>query len=343
MGRIRVGPHSAGSEPGPACYGRGGLDPTVTDADLVLGKIDPHDFAGGSIALSVPGAAGALEGGIGAALALSAAEAAYGVCEMVDENMANAGRVHAVESGKDLTHFTMITFGGAGPLHAARLCEKMGIGRFIVPPGAGVGSAIGFLRAPFGYEAVRSALLPLSRFDAGWINALVGAMTDEALGFVREGLAGRTAVVERTAFMRYAGQGWDIPVELPDGAFAPGDAAALTARFEAAYARFFGRGIEGLDIEVVSWSVRASSPLPPAVRVAQASSRGAVTPNTTRPVFDAARRGFVDAGLFDRAALVAGDTVEGPAVITERETATVLTSSFTATVQPDGCLLASRR
>ena len=167
MRQIRVGPQSAGSEPGPACYRRGGTRPTVTDADLLLGRLDPDNFAGGAIALDAATGDRQRCGATSAEpLGLEVPLAAYGVSEVVDENMANAGRVHAVENGKDIADYTMITFGGAGPLHAARLCEKLGIGRFLVPPGAGVGSAIGFLRAPFGFEAVRSAFMRLADFDA---------------------------------------------------------------------------------------------------------------------------------------------------------------------------------
>ena len=153
MRQIRVGPESAGSEPGPACYGRGGTRPAVTDADLVLGKLDPDNFAGGSIRLHAAQSRDALDAHISKTLEMDAVEAAFGVAEMVDENMANAARVHAVENGEDLSEYTMIAFGGAAPLHAGRLCEKLGVERLIVPPGAGVGSAIGFLRAPFSFEA----------------------------------------------------------------------------------------------------------------------------------------------------------------------------------------------
>ncbi len=154
MRQIRVGPESAGSEPGPACYGRGGERPAVTDADLVLGKLDPDNFAGGSIALhtgSVAQRTGTRTGS--SALDMDAQTAAFGLAEVVDENMANAARVHAVENGEDLAEYTMIAFGGAAPLHAGRLCEKLGVDRLLVPTGAGVGSAIGFLRAPFSFEA----------------------------------------------------------------------------------------------------------------------------------------------------------------------------------------------
>jgi N-methylhydantoinase A len=160
MNQIRVGPESAGSEPGPACYGRGGLRPAVTDADLILGKLDPASFAGGTIPLDPQAASLALDTALGAPLSMPTIEAAWGLAEVVDENMANAARVHAVENGEDLSGYTMIAFGGAAPLHAARLCEKLGVARCLIPQGAGVGSAIGFLRAPFSFEANRSVFMP---------------------------------------------------------------------------------------------------------------------------------------------------------------------------------------
>ena len=178
--RIQVGPDSAGAEPGPACYGRGGTEPTVTDADLALGKIDPVRFAGGTIAVHSGPAEAALSAGIGARLSMSAEQAAVGVAEIVDENMANAARVHAVERGADIAERTLVAFGGAAPLHASRLAEKLGIARVVVPPDAGVGSAVGFLAAPAAYEVVRSRYMRLSTFDADAANALVGAMQQEA-------------------------------------------------------------------------------------------------------------------------------------------------------------------
>jgi N-methylhydantoinase A len=342
MRQIRVGPHSAASEPGPACYQRGGLKPTVTDADLILGKLDPDNFAGGAIKLSVEASRKAMIDEIGSDLGMDDIAAAYGTCELVDENMANAGRVHTVENGKNIADFTMITFGGAGPLHAARLCEKMNISTFLVPPGAGVGSAIGFLRAPFGYEAVRSSVFNLSQFDTEGANHLLASMTSEALGFVDGGLEGKEPVLERTLFMRYAGQGWDIPVALPFARFDAGSAEEIGTMFEEAYGRFFGRSIEGLDAEIVSWSVKASSPLPPVERIACVDAGITVTPKTRRKLFDAASGAFLDAGIHERDGLSVGDVVAGPAVIVERETSTVITAAFKATVQRDGCLLVAR-
>jgi N-methylhydantoinase A len=342
MRQIRVGPQSAGSEPGPACYQRGGDAPTVTDADLLLGRIDPDNFAGGSMTLSTELAGRALDAGIGGDLGLDREAAAFGICEMVDENMANAGRVHAVESGKTIGDFTMITFGGAGPLHAARLCEKMGIDRFLVPPGAGVGSAIGFLRAPFSFEAVRSAVVRLDAFDPRAVNQTLAEMREEALGFVHQGGSIGEPSIECTAFMRYVGQGWEIPVTVEAERFEPGDEAHIASLFEAAYTRFFGRPVEGLAIEIISWAVKAASELPPFQPVSMLEGSEPQAPGTTRRMFDADSGRFVDAGVHAREALTPGTAVAGPAVIVERETATVITSAFMATVQPDGCLLVSR-
>ena len=340
--QIRVGPNSAGSQPGPASYQRGGELPTVTDADLLLGRIDPNDFAGGSMTLSAELAGKAVEAQIGAELGLDLDAAAYGICEVVDENMANAGRVHAVENGKDIADFTMITFGGAGPLHAARLCEKMHIDRFLVPPGAGVGSAIGFLRAPFGFESVRSAPVRLDAFDTQAVNATIAEMRDEALHFVRQGGDVGDISIESTAYMRYVGQGWEIPVAIEAERFAPGDETQIVKAFEAAYTRFFGRPVEGLAIEVVSWSIKASSELPPVEPVKEIATTEPARPRGNRRMFDSDLGRFVDAAVYARDALGPGAGVTGPAIIVERETATVVTSNFSAVVQPDGCLLVSR-
>jgi len=212
--QIRVGPESAGSEPGPACYGRGGNKPAVTDADLVLGKLDPDTFAGGSIKLNTESSVEAVNTVLGKTLDMDTQTAAFGLAEVVDENMANAARVHAVENGEDLAEYTMIAFGGAAPLHAGRLCEKLGIDRLLVPPGAGVGSAIGFLRAPFSFEANRSVFMTLSDFDASKIAHLLSELELEANSFVRRCDATAEIQSEFKVYMRYAGQGWEIAITL---------------------------------------------------------------------------------------------------------------------------------
>jgi N-methylhydantoinase A len=343
MRRIRVGPQSAGSEPGPACYGRGGDRPTVTDADVLLGRIEPRGFAGGRMRLDEQAATAAISRDLGAPLGLPVTEAAFGLSEVVDENMSNAARMHVVENGREITDFTMVAFGGAGPLHAARLAEKLGIARVLIPPGAGVGSAIGFLRAPFGFESVRSAHLRLDAFDAERMNAVLDELANEAIGFVREGAPGVEPIRELTAHMRYVGQGWEIPVALPDRRWRAGDEIDLARRFAEAYATFFGRPIDGLAIEVVGWSLRASSPLPPVVPVPPVGAEHAVAAEATRDLFEAREGRFVAAAVIDRGRLVTGDRVIGSAVIVEAETTTVVTTAFDAVRQADGCLLLVRK
>ncbi|WP_043200305.1 hydantoinase/oxoprolinase family protein [Pseudomonas putida] len=339
MRQIRVGPHSAGSEPGPACYGRGGEKPTVTDADLLLGRLDPEAFAGGSITLHSDASAVAVETALCAPLQVDQATAAFGLSEVVDENMSNAARMHAVENGKELSEFTMIAFGGAAPLHAARLCEKLAVADLLVPPGAGVGSAIGFLRAPFGFESVRSAYMRLSSFDAAKANQLVYELIEEATSFVRMGAGSAEPELECTAFMRYVGQGWELPVNVPIEQLGKADGQALKAGYDREYEAFFGRTIDGLDIEIVSWSLRASSPVAKPQRRPLTDKGAPARVSGKRRLFDARLEGFQTAAVVDREHMRAGDWVAGPAVITERETTTIVTASREAIMQGDGCLL----
>ncbi|MGB0901316.1 hydantoinase/oxoprolinase family protein [Halocynthiibacter sp.] len=345
MGRIQTGPESAGSEPGPACYGNGGLRPAITDADVVLGKIDPNNFAGGAIQLSKEAAMDAIAGEVGAKLSLSPLEAAFGIAEVVDENMANAARVHAVENGKNISDNVMIAFGGAAPLHAARLCEKLGIDRCLIPPGAGVGSAIGFLKAPFGYEALASRLIRLSGFDPDAVNAMLSDLCETAESFVRTGSDGEIRR-EITGFMRYQGQGWEIPVAIPDRRLTADDIDLIRDRFRENYARFFGRAIDGLDgleIEIVTWSVKASD-LRPRPDQNDLTTRGTiVAPQIHRPVFDPQSDALCDSAIISRGDLTPGQCIQGPAVIVERETSTVVTSSFDALLQHDGTILLIRK
>jgi len=342
--RIAVGPDSAGSDPGPACYGRGGSEPTVTDADLVLGRIEPESFAGGAVPL-VPEASGtALERTVGGQLNLTRPLAAFAVSEMVDENMANAARVHAIEWGKEVSRRTLIAFGGAAPLHAARLAEKLEIDRVVVPTGAGVGSAIGFLKAPIAYEVVRSRYLRLSAFDPGFANAVMAEMHREALAIVRLGAPEAALTETRTAFMRYAGQGHEITVELPGRELTVADAAMLEASFDAAYTRLYGRIIPDLDIEILSWTLTLATTVPDPAPLAE--PKGDQPPpreSGRRPVFDPARTDFVDTPVYRRAALAPGSRIEGPALIVEDQTTTVVGAAFDATVNGLGYIVLERR
>jgi N-methylhydantoinase A len=338
MRQIRVGPESAGSEPGPACYGRGGAKPAVTDADLVLGKLDPDNFAGGSMRLDTAGSETALHQVIGQELDMDAATAAFGLAEVVDENMANAARVHAVENGEDLSDYTMIAFGGAAPLHAGRLCEKLGVERLLVPPGAGVGSAIGFLRAPFSFEANRSVYMKLSDFDAGRIKTLLAELQEEATGFVRNCDAQAEILSEYKVYMRYSGQGWEIPIVLDEADALNPNAVRFEALFEADYAKLFGRTVEGLDIEITVWSVNATTPPEAVARTAEQSPGTAADVALTRRMFDPALAEYCDADVVLRAQMAPGQTAQGPAAITEDETTIILPASRRAICQPDGCI-----
>ncbi len=292
MRQIRVGPESAGSEPGPACYQRGGSRPTVTDANLVLGRLDPDNFAGGDIVLSATRAEDALRTHIDAKLAIGSTTSAIGICEVVDENMANAARVHAVESGRELSDFTMIAYGGGAPLHACRLCEKLGVSEMLVPPGAGVGSAIGFLRAPFGYEAVRGAFVRLSSFNPAFANEILESLAGESMAIARAGSGNSRLVTERKAYMRYRGQGWEIAVNLPDAELGSDGGKKLRSLFEAQYARLFGSPLAGLDIEILNWSVRVVSETPAVSRVTRAAAPGNVKGHARRRIYDPRSLGF---------------------------------------------------
>jgi N-methylhydantoinase A/oxoprolinase/acetone carboxylase beta subunit/N-methylhydantoinase B/oxoprolinase/acetone carboxylase alpha subunit len=342
LGQIRVGPLSAGADPGPASYDLGGASATVTDANVQMGRLHPGTFGASGISLSPELGADALRSAVGDPLGLDTDGAAVGVAEVVDENMANAARTHAVESGKDLAGYSMVAFGGAAPLHACRLIDKLGGAEVLVPVGAGVGSAIGFLLAPFSYEATRSFYTTSDDFDTEGVRTLLEDLAAEAEAFVRRGTA-EAVGTQREVLMRYRGQGWEIPVALPDGEFDDIAAQELAGAFVKAYEAFFGRAIDGLTIEAVSWSVTVSSVrgAPRAVEPAV----GATEPlpvGGTRLVYDSDAGTKVAAALYERGGLSAGDTVAGPALITEDQTTTVVSSQHTAVVQPDLTLRITR-
>jgi len=338
MGRLRVGPHSAGSEPGPACYGRGGETPAVTDANLALGRLDPENFAGGAIPLYPERAEAALM-----TLGLMLDEAAFGITEMVDENMANAARVHTVENGRDIAQFTMVAFGGGAPLHACRLCEKLGLKEALIPPGAGVGSAIGFLQAPVSFEATRGLYQRFDTFDAETVNAMLDELAEAANAFVDRGAPEAPRVTRLIAQMRYVGQGWEIPVELPHRAYSADDIPMLVARFEEEYRTLFGRVIEGLAIEVTNWQLTVATEVQPVSPATRFEDGVPAKPVRHRRFFDAALRETVEAAEVPRAAMTPGIKIDGPAIIVEDETATIVTSAFRAVGQGDGSLRLIRK
>ena len=340
LSRVNVGPESAGAEPGPASYGRGGTEPTVTDADVVLGRIDPGYFAGGSIKLSPEKAGVAVDKAIGSKLELKRLDAAFGVSEIVEENMANAARVHAVERGKELQDRTMIAFGGAAPIHAARLAEKLGIARVMVPSGAGVGSAVGFLMAPVAYEVVRSRYVQLdAKFDPAYVNKLFAEMQEEAGAVVKAGAPDANLVVARTADMRYRGQGHEITVDMPPGDFTAASKQALIDLYEKGYAATFGRTIPGLDVEIMNWTLRLAAEQPAMPKIAAQPADIASKARGSRPVYDPATQDMKDVSVYHRSDLTIGSFVPGPAVIAEDETTTIVPSSFIARITPIGAIL----
>ncbi len=342
--RITVGPDSAGADPGPACYGRGGAVPTVTDADLLLGRIDPTGFSGGRMALDRGAAETAMGREVAEPLGLALELAALGVSEIVDENMANAARVHAIESGKDARGRTLVAFGGAAPLHAARMAEKLGLDRVLVPSYAGVGSAVGFLRAPIAYEIVRSSLQRLDEFDAAAANALFAAMRAEAEPIVRRGAGDQPLTETRSAFMRYRGQGHEIAVPLSTGLYRNEDAALLREAFEEAYRRLYSRVIPGVEVEILSWVMLLSAPRPAeGETVLPTSDPHTAQPARTRPVFDPETGEFIDVAIHERGDLRPGALIPGPAVIVEDETSTVVSRLFDGRVNAFGYIELTRR
>ena len=336
LGRIVVGPDSAGSEPGPVCYGRGGKEPTVTDADAALGRIDPTTFSGGKMPLDVAAAQRTLAERIGAPLKLATEHAALGVSEIVDENMANAARVHAIESGKDLQPRTLIAFGGAAPLHAARLAEKLGISRVLVPVNAGVGSAIGLLRAPIAYEVVRGQLMRLGSFEPGLANRLLAGMRAEAEAIVRRAAPAVNFAEHRSAFMRYRGQGHEIAVELPVRDLTAADRSAIRELFEAAYRRLYSRAIPGVEIEILSWVVSVSAPSEGHLGAPALEAPSEPKPRSRRAIFNQATGEFREVDIYWRGDLAPGARISGPAVIAEDETSTVVSPGFDASIDRFG-------
>lgn len=338
LGRIQVGPESAGAFPGPACYGRGGTVPTVTDANLLLGRYEAESFAGGRFPLDEGRARTAVGEGVAAPLGLPLPAAALGIIEIVDEAMANAALRHAVESGKDLATRTLIAFGGGGPVHAARLAEKLGIRRILIPAGAGVGSAIGFLAAPIAYEVVRSHYQKCSAWNEEAAAAVIAAMRSEAAAVMEAVFGLGPLTPELRAFMRYVGQGHEVAVPLsPDGGLGR---ETLLAAFAEAYRAAYGRLVPGSDVEVLSYALRISS-LPPPWR----EETPPLTPArpARRTVIDPARGGPVEMTVLPRAALAPDAVLEGPAILTEPETSTLVPTGWRCRRLPGDVLELTRK
>lgn len=347
LGRVLVGPASAGSAPGPACYGLGGRRATLTDAHMSAGRLDPAYFAAGTLTLDAQAARQAIDTDIGIPLQVDTDAAAYAVAELADEAMACAAREHAIELGKSVEGRTLIAFGGSAPLHAARLAEKLGIDRVVIPTGAGVGSAYGFLLAPVAFDAVRSRFQPLAQLDAHAVNALLDTLETEAATIVKRVVPREKCGVEATAFMRYRGQGHELQITLPAARLASDAASMLRERFEEVYRKRFRRLVPRAEIETLGWSVRVSAPQRAAITHAQLEEDfGTPAPTATgteRTVLDQSHRARVTARFHRRDTLAKGADVSGPAVIVDRETTVVVPPDFIARVDAAGHLLLERR
>ncbi len=336
FGLPRVGPISAGSDPGPACYARGGDQPTVTDADLVLGYLDPGFFLGGEMRLSVQAARRALTP-FAARIGLTIEEAAAGIHRVVNENMAGAARMHAIERGRDPGRLVMVATGGAGPVHAWGVARALVIRRIVMPPSAGVASAFGMLTAPPAFDQVRS--FPGRLREVGWsrVRAAIRELREEGARRLAATGTGRDAVrVELAADLRHRGQGDSLTVSLGD-ALERRPAAQVEAAFDAAYTGLYGRRPPGVELEVLAWRVRVSGPeLPVRLGTGPAAGRAG---KGRRPIWSAEKGGFVDARVVDRYRLRPGEVVRGPAVIEERESTAIVGSGGRAQVDGAGNLV----
>ena len=343
MQRITVGPDSAGAEPGPAAYDRGGVLPTVTDADVHLGRIDPSRFAGGDVKLAPDRSSEAISKTVGEPLGLTSSMGAFGIAEMVDETMANAARVHAVEQGQAASDYTLVAFGGAAPLHVGRLAEKLGVESIVVPTDAGVGSAIGFLRAPVAYEVVRSRNMRLRDFDAVSINTIYAEMKSEARSVVDAGAPGAVTKETRLAYMRYLGQGHEIAVPLPLADFDDADTGLLTEAFEAEYRRLYARTLPNAEVEVLTWALTLEAPGAAAEAQAEIPETYIPAPVGERSIFDPEIEKPMEIPLYWRPDLCPGASISGPAVIAEDATSTFVPATFDAAIAGNGYILMHRK
>lgn len=338
VGTLQVGPESAGADPGPACYGRGGTRPTVSDADLVLGYLDPDYFLGGRMSLSRDAAERAIRTGLGDRLGLPVVEAAWGIHGIVNENMASAAKLYVTEHGESPDRCTLVAFGGAGPVHACDLARRIGILRVLVPPRAGVASAFGMLVAPVSYETVRTHRVRLDRASADDLARLFSEMEDEARRRLPADLRAGRLVFERSADLRYVGQGYDTTVLLPAGALGADAREAIRAAFDRHYSALYGRVYDDLALEIMNLRLLASA-MRSALTESAAPRPAAERRRSERLAFCSRKRDFIAHAVFARAELVPGTEVRGPAIVEEAESTTIVPEGARVHVDPHGSLI----
>jgi N-methylhydantoinase A len=325
LGLLKVGPDSAGADPGPACYGRGGTEPTVTDADLLLGYLDPDFFLGGRMTLDRAASEAVIRKKVAQPLDMSAIQAAWGIHQLVNEGMAGAARVHAIERGKDPRALPLFAFGGAGPGHGFGVARILHSPRLIVPFGAGVTSTVGFLTAPLAFDFVRSFVHQLDSVDWDHINALLADMAAQGDAILaRSGVPEAERRVTREADVRYAGQGHEIRIDLPDGVLGPHSLPAISRTFERVYTSLFGRTGPDVPLEGVSWRLLSSGPRPDVKLRATAVAAQSNPLKGQRLVYFPEWQEHRPVPVYDRYRLVAGATLEGPAIVEERESTSII-------------------
>ncbi len=327
LGLLKVGPESAGAEPGPVCYGRGGIEPTVTDADLVLGYLDPDYFLGGRIHLDLAAARQAIKARIADRLGISVEAAAWGIHQIVNESMANAARIHTLERGKDPHRFPLFAFGGAGPVHGFRIAKALGSPGVIVPFGAGVISAVGFLTAPLAFDFVRSWPVSIDNLDWHKANILLAEMEAEGRALLEASHVPTEQISHRReADMRYVGQGHEVRVPLPAGRLDSSCNSTIITSFEEVYRRLYERLSPSVPIEIISWRVISSGPKPEVrLQVPQTKSKAAQAAlKGSRKAYFPELGGYSAIPVYDRYRLFTGESFSGPAIIEERESTIIV-------------------
>ena len=332
LDQIITGPDSAGSNPGPACYSNGGNNPTITDADLVIGKIDPNKFAEGKINLSKEFANNAITKNISKKLNMKTETAALAISEIVDETMSNAARVHTVEQGHETSNRTLIGFGGAAPLHISRVAEKLRVKKIIIPTNASVGSAVGFLRAPVGYEVVKSLRMLLNKFNFEKVNNLLASMRNEAQNIIQKNSDKTEFSEERFAFMRYAGQGHEIKVPIDNEILSNEDVKKIKSSFEANYEKLYSRTLPNADIEILTWSLSLSIVGENSNEYLELDTYKTIKENSIIDFCDYQSGEKIKIPNYDRTELNPGDLIQGQCVITEAQTTIVVSNNFNTKV-----------
>jgi N-methylhydantoinase A len=338
MGLLQVGPQSAGADPGPVCYARGGEEPTVTDADLVLGYLDPDYFLGGTMPLDKAGAQRAIAEKVAQPLGTSPLEAAFGIHDLINETMAAAAKTHIAEKGGNPKLITISAFGGAGPVHAYGLAKKIGAPRIIVPPLAGVGSAMGFFTAPVAFDLSRSRRTTLDDADFSQIESLFQDLEREAAAILLQADRRQKVTFERTLMMRFVGQGAETDLAIERRPFQKWGKALIRKRFDAVYQKLYGRTYPENAVEFVTFKVRASLPERPFRLPSLERRKGRMDEciKGRRPAFSLLRKKFVAFTVYDRLRLFPGAKMPGPAIIEEKESTIVVGEDARARVDEFG-------